>query len=283
MWSWSKAGRAWRAKSVICGHGEQHRNNILYKLKYGRGANGQRSHYTKTAGRKCFATAENLQDQSDHQTVTLHRAWRLRSADGYLPHLEGRPRCHTFACHIFLPLLFLFLSLLTNWTNGTFLLLLLLLLALILPLLHGSLTSLCFLPFSNGLIPASVTLFLALCLWSVTLNLAASICFSSFVGLALFRIKITSGFDLLWSFWSYCGYRLNSKPTTTLNQPNTHRIEREGKFFLTMDQNDFFFPPLLSSIIKSSAFVTWRGRPVTHFASEPVNPHNLWIGTWRGL
>lgn len=123
----------------------------------------------------------------------------------------------------------------------------------------------------------------SLCLWSVTLNLAPSICFSSFVGPALFLIKITSGFDLLWSFWSYCGYRLNSKPTTILNQPNTHRIQREGMFLLTMDQNDFFFPPLLSSIIKSSAFVTWRGRPVTHFASQPVNPHNLWIGTWRGL
>lgn len=124
---------------------------------------------------------------------------------------------------------------------------------------------------------------LSLCLWSLTLNLPPSICFSSFVGPALFLIKITSGFDLLWSFWSYCGYRLNSKPTTILNQPNTRRLQREGMFFLTMDQNDFFFPPLLSSIIKSSAFVTWRGRPVTHFASQPVNPHNLWIGTWRGL
>lgn len=228
----------------------------------------------KTAGRKCFATAENLQDQSDHQTVTLHLAWRLWSVDGYLPHLEGRICCHTFVCHIFLPLLF------RQTTNWAFLLLLL---ALILLFLHSSLTLVCFLPFSNILIPASVTLFLSLCLWSLTLNLPPSICFSSFVGPALFLIKITSGFDLLWSFWSYCGYRLNSKPTTILNQPNTRRLQREGMFFLTMDQNDFFFPPLLSSIIKSSAFVTWRGRPVTHFASQPVNPHNLWIGTWRGL
>lgn len=37
----------------------------------------------------------------------------------------------------------------------------------------------------------------SLCLWSVTLNLAPSICFSSFIGPALFLIKTTSGFDLL--------------------------------------------------------------------------------------
>lgn len=36
----------------------------------------------------------------------------------------------------------------------------------------------------------------SLCLWSLTLNLTPSICFSSFVGSALFLIKITSGFDL---------------------------------------------------------------------------------------
>lgn len=88
--------RACRAKSVICGHGEQHRNNILYNLKYGRGAKCERSHYMKTAGRKCFATAENLQVQSDHQTVTLHLAWRLRSVDRYLPCRKGWIRCHTF-------------------------------------------------------------------------------------------------------------------------------------------------------------------------------------------
>lgn len=89
-----------RAKSVICGQGERHRNNILYKLKYGRGANCERSHYMKTAGRKCIATAENLQVQSDHQTVTLHLAWRLRSADRYLPYRTGWIRCHTFVCSL---------------------------------------------------------------------------------------------------------------------------------------------------------------------------------------
>lgn len=89
-----------RAKSVICGQGERHRNNILYKLKYGRGANCERSHYMKTAGRKCFATAENLQVQSDHQTVTLHLAWRLRSADRYLPYRKGWIRCHAFVCSL---------------------------------------------------------------------------------------------------------------------------------------------------------------------------------------
>lgn len=75
----------------------------------------------------------------------------------------------------------------------------------------------------------------SLCLWSVTLNLAPSICFSSFVGSALFLIKITSGFDLLWSFWSHRGYRLSSKPTTILNQPNAHRIQREGMFLKCFD------------------------------------------------
>lgn len=48
------------------------------------------SHYMKTAGRKCFATAENPQVQFDHQTVTLHWAWRLRSGHGYLPHHKSR-------------------------------------------------------------------------------------------------------------------------------------------------------------------------------------------------
>lgn len=90
--------RACRAKSLICGHKEKHRNNILDNLKYGRGANCERSHYMNTARRKCFATAENLQVQSDHQTVTLHLAWRLRSADGYLAYRQGRIRCHAFVC-----------------------------------------------------------------------------------------------------------------------------------------------------------------------------------------
>ena len=108
--------RAWRAKSLICGHKEQHRNNILYKLKYGRGANCERSHYMKTAGRKCFATAENLQVQSDHQTVTLHLAWRLRSVDGYLPYRKGWIRCHTFVYCSLSHFFFFSISVLTNLT-----------------------------------------------------------------------------------------------------------------------------------------------------------------------
>lgn len=183
-----------RAKSVICGHGEQHRNNILYKLKYGRGANCERSHYMKTAGRKCFATAENLQDRSDHQTVTLHLAWRLRSVDGYLPHREGRIRCHAFVGHIFLPPFSssFYLSGQTEQTE--------------LPFSSSSLSSsfssaaalphCVFSPFQAlSFLPLSPSF--SLCLWSVTLNLAPSICFSSSIGPALFLIKTTSGFDLL--------------------------------------------------------------------------------------
>lgn len=211
-----------RAKSVICGQGERHRNNILYKLKYGRGANCERSHYMKTAGRKCFATAENLQVQSDHQTVTLHLACRLRSADRYLPYRKGWIRCHAFVCSLslfFFPLHVLGTSSLKNLTfvffNSICLLvplpptlpiLLLLPLRSILsffppqqpllvtfpphvpPCFHLRFQTCSFL-----LLPPSFSL----CLWSVTLNLAPSICFSSFVWSALLSIKITSGFDLL--------------------------------------------------------------------------------------
>lgn len=211
LWSLSKAGGPRRAKSVICGQGERHRNNILYKLKYGRGANCERSHYMKTAGRKCFATAENLQVQSDHQTVTLHLAWRLRSPDRYLPYRKGWIRCRTFVCcslsHFF-PLHVLFISPLTNLTSiffssfshfffptsSSFPPQLPPLLSLPLPpvlsvfplqqpyliMFPSHVSPRSHLPFQTGsFLPPSPSF--SLCLWSVTPNLAPSICFSSFV------------------------------------------------------------------------------------------------------
>lgn len=102
-----QARRAWRAMSLFCGHEEYHRNNILYDLKYGRGANCEWSYYMKTAGRKCFATAENLQVQSNHQTVTLHLACGLWSVDGYLPTVrrDTLSNIHLFPLtHFFPPL-----------------------------------------------------------------------------------------------------------------------------------------------------------------------------------
>lgn len=211
-----------RAKSVICGQGERHRNNILYKLKYGRGANCERSHYKKTAGRKCFATAENLQVQSDHQTVTLHLAWRLRSADRYLPYRKGWIRCHAFVCSLSLFFFHFMSSVLLHWK--TWHLSSLIPFSLLFPL-PPTLPMLILLPLCSILsfFPPQQPFLIAfslhvppcfhlrsqtcsflllspsfsLCLWSVTLNLTPSICFSSFVWSALLSIKITSGFDLL--------------------------------------------------------------------------------------
>lgn len=174
-----------RAKSVICGQGERHRNNILYKLKYGRGANCERSHYMKTAGRKCFATAENLQVQSDHQTVTLHLACRLRSADRYLHYRKGWIRCHAFVCSLSLFFPFFFSVPLHRKKKLTFVFLIPFPFSSLNPsktFLASSLVHLVFLPtsatfphhisvacssllpplLSNMLIPAPVTLFLSL-------------------------------------------------------------------------------------------------------------------------
>lgn len=169
----------------------------MYNLKYGRGANCERSHYMKTAGRKCFATAENLQVQSDHHTVTLHLAWRLRSVDGYLPYRKGWIRCHrlhvsiapsfhfsssdkvnTLKILIFLPpfprnfLCFSrfiscpsFLSFQPTLPHRVSV-------SFSPPLFYLPLQTFLFLPLSPSF---------SLCLWSVTLNLAPSICFSSFV------------------------------------------------------------------------------------------------------
>ena len=150
--------------------------------------NCERSHYMKTAGRKCFATAENLQVQSDHQTVTLHLAWTLRSVDGYLPYRQGWIRCHTFVCCSLSHFFFHFSS--SEKPNTLLNLFILSSSRLPLSLISflsdlSNLTSSCFclsytFPFklshSSPLSPS-----FSFCLWSVTLNLAPSICFSSFV------------------------------------------------------------------------------------------------------
>lgn len=146
------------------------------------------SHYMKTAGRKCFATAENPQVQFDHQTVTLHWAWRLRSGHGYLPHHKSRKTVKYLSLSLinnyllsthppfsatsqsqpsgFLPLLSILSSSATLTHYGFFLP----------PPNHPSYHF-----SSNFLIALPHPPSLSLCLWSVTLNLASSICFSSFI------------------------------------------------------------------------------------------------------
>lgn len=214
----------------------------------------------KTAGRKCFATAENLQVQSDHQTVTLHLAWRLRSVDGYLPYRTG---CRTFvSCslshffRLFDPsntdlLLNIFPLFLFSSSQISLLLLHFMPSFLLLPyFLLSNLTPSCFcvfLPLSY--LPLQTFSFLPLspsfsfCLWSVTHNLHPSICFSSFVLSGLFLIKITSGFDLLVChdpFEVILWLQVKLKATTLLTLHNRDCIWREK---ISRDQNDFFFLP----------------------------------------